>query len=79
MAGIPCAGRSSFRRSDGGFGLGSGSAMLETGDYLSHSKAGILYEATTDTVIYAKNADMQLPPASMTKGDDSDTGAGRKS
>ena len=52
---------------DGGFGLGSGSAMLETGDYLSHSKAGILYEATTDTVIYAKNADMQLPPASMTK------------
>ena len=50
---------------DGGFGLGS--AMLETGYYLSHSKAGILYEATTDTVIYAKNADMQLPPASMTK------------
>ena len=42
-------------------------AMITSGDYISHAKAGILYEATTDTVIYAKNADMKLPPASMTK------------
>ena len=41
--------------------------MITSGDYISHAKAGILYEATTDTVIYAKNADMKLPPASMTK------------
>lgn len=31
------------------------------------SKAAILYEETSDTVIYEKNKDMQLPPASMTK------------
>ena len=31
------------------------------------SKAAILYEETSDTVIYEKNKDMQLTPASMTK------------
>lgn len=31
------------------------------------SKAAILYEETSDTVIYEKNKDMPLPPASMTK------------
>ena len=31
------------------------------------SKAAILYEETSDTVIYDKNKDMQLTPASMTK------------
>ncbi|MGN0658240.1 MAG: D-alanyl-D-alanine carboxypeptidase family protein [Emergencia sp.] len=36
-------------------------------DEAPHSKAAILYEATTDTVFYEKNADMELPPASMTK------------
>ena len=36
-------------------------------DQAPHSKAAILYEATTDTVFYEKNADMELPPASMTK------------
>ena len=36
-------------------------------DRAPHSKAAILYEATTDTVFYEKNADMELPPASMTK------------
>lgn len=36
-------------------------------DQAPHSKAAILYEATTDTVLYEKNADMELPPASMTK------------
>lgn len=45
----------------------SSQAMFTSGDYISHAKAGILYEATTGTVIYEKNADMQLPPASMTK------------
>lgn len=49
------------------YGLGSGNALITGEDHITHSKAGILYEATTDTVIYAKNADMQLPPASMTK------------
>ena len=42
-------------------------AMVTSGNYLSHVKSGILYEATTGTVIYEKDADMQLPPASMTK------------
>ena len=41
--------------------------LITAENYVSHAKAGILYEATTDTVIYAKNAEMQLPPASMTK------------
>lgn len=36
-------------------------------DVIKNSKAGILYEATTGTVVCEKNADMQLPPASMTK------------
>lgn len=36
-------------------------------DQAPNSKAAILYEATTDTVFYEKNADMELPPASMTK------------
>lgn len=36
-------------------------------DIIKNSKAGILYEATTGTVVCEKNADMQLPPASMTK------------
>lgn len=36
-------------------------------DMAPNCKAAILYEATTDTVLYEKNADMQLPPASMTK------------
>ena len=45
-------------------------ADTETGsepEYFSHCKAGILYEATTDTVLYEKNADEPLIPASMTK------------
>ncbi len=36
-------------------------------DVIKHAKAGILYEATTGTVLCEKNADMQLPMASMTK------------
>lgn len=43
------------------------SAFAETEDIVPDTKAAILYEETTDTVIYEKNADMQLPPASMTK------------
>ena len=39
----------------------------EAEDMAPNSKAAILYEATTGTVLYEKNADMQLPPASMTK------------
>ncbi|MCI6013141.1 MAG: serine hydrolase [Firmicutes bacterium] len=36
-------------------------------DVTPNAKAAILYETTTGTVVYEKNADMQLPPASMTK------------
>lgn len=36
-------------------------------DMTPHCKASILYEATTGTVLFEKNADEQLPPASMTK------------
>lgn len=36
-------------------------------DVVPNAKAAILYEATTGTVLYEKNADMQLAPASMTK------------
>lgn len=36
-------------------------------DLAPNCKAAILYEATTGTVLFAKNEDMQLPPASMTK------------
>ena len=43
------------------------SAISSEADQAPHSKAAILYEATTDTVFYEKNADMELPPASMTK------------
>lgn len=46
---------------------GTEKPVIDGDDYITHSKAGILYEATTDTVIYEKNKDMQLPPASMTK------------
>ena len=42
-------------------------ASTTDADQAPHSKAAILYEATTDTVFYEKNADMELPPASMTK------------
>lgn len=47
----------------------SGYADTENSDheFFSHCKAGILYEATTDTVLYEKEADLQLIPASMTK------------
>ena len=43
--------------------------ILKAGDtdFAPHCKAAILYEATTGTVLFAKNEDMQLPPASMTK------------
>lgn len=43
------------------------SAFAETEDIVPDTTAAILYEETTDTIIYEKNADMQLPPASMTK------------
>ena len=46
---------------------GTEKPVIDGDDYITHAKAGILYEATTDTVIYEKNKDMQLPPASMTK------------
>ena len=36
-------------------------------DVTPNAKAAILYETTTGTVLYEKNADMQLTPASMTK------------
>ncbi|MDY3239731.1 MAG: D-alanyl-D-alanine carboxypeptidase [Anaerovoracaceae bacterium] len=36
-------------------------------DITPNAKAAILYETTTGTVLYEKNADMQLSPASMTK------------
>lgn len=36
-------------------------------DYAPHCQSAILYEATTDTVIYEKNADTPSAPASMTK------------
>lgn len=36
-------------------------------DVTPNAKAAILYEATTGTVLYEKEADMQLSPASMTK------------
>lgn len=42
-------------------------AFGETEDLVPDTKAAILYEETTDTVIYEKNADMQCIPASMTK------------
>ncbi len=46
-------------------------ALAETSekdtDMAPNCKAAILYEATTDTVLYEKEADLQLPPASMTK------------
>ncbi len=43
--------------------------ILKAGDtdLAPNCKAAILYEATTGTVLFAKNEDMQLPPASMTK------------
>lgn len=43
--------------------------ILKAGDtdFAPNCKAAILYEATTGTVLFAKNEDMQLPPASMTK------------
>lgn len=47
--------------------VGTEKPVIDGDDYITHAKAGILYEATTDTVIYEKNKDMQLPPASMTK------------
>ncbi len=54
------------------FSLPSNAVFAETSDddkkdLTPNSKAAILYEATTDTVLYEKNADMELPPASMTK------------
>lgn len=39
----------------------------ETQDQAPKCKAAILYEDTSDTVIYDKNKDMKLAPASMTK------------
>ena len=36
-------------------------------DVTPNAKAAILYEATTGTVVYEKNADLQMTPASMTK------------
>ena len=46
-----------------------GSAMAESQqeDPTPNTTAAILYEATTGTVLYEKNADEQLLPASMTK------------
>ncbi len=44
-----------------------GGLMSGGKEYITHCEAGILYEATTDTVLYEKNADEQLVPASMTK------------
>ena len=46
-----------------------GSAMAESRqeDPTPNTTAAILYEATTGTVLYEKNADEQLLPASMTK------------
>lgn len=51
----------------------TGSALAETislddtWEGAAHCKTAILYEATTDTVLYEKDADVQGPPASMTK------------
>lgn len=39
----------------------------EPEDMTPHCKASILYEATTGTVLFEKNPDEKLPPASMTK------------
>ncbi|MGN0714831.1 MAG: D-alanyl-D-alanine carboxypeptidase family protein [Anaerovoracaceae bacterium] len=48
--------------------LPSGAFAEETQeDVTPEAKAAILYEMTTGTVLYEKNADTQLPPASMTK------------
>ncbi len=41
--------------------------FLGTGKILENGKAFILYEANTDTLMYADNADEQLPPASLVK------------
>ncbi|MGN1143275.1 MAG: D-alanyl-D-alanine carboxypeptidase, partial [Anaerovoracaceae bacterium] len=48
--------------------LPSGAFAEETQeDVTPEAKAAILYEMTTGTVLYEKNADPQLPPATMTK------------
>ena len=46
-----------------------GGAMAESRqeDPTPNTTAAILYEATTGTVLYEKNADEQMLPASMTK------------
>ena len=41
--------------------------FLGTQKLLENGKAFILYEANTDTLMYADNADEQLPPASLVK------------
>ena len=41
--------------------------FLGTQKVLDNGKAFILYEANTDTLMYADNADEQLPPASLVK------------
>ena len=41
--------------------------FLGTQKILENGKAFILYEANTDTLMYADNADEQLPPASLVK------------
>lgn len=42
-------------------------SLDDTWEGLAYSKTGILYEATTDTVLFEKDADVQRAPASMTK------------
>lgn len=53
-------------------GAAAGTVFAENGqedaeDMTPHCKASILYEATTGTVLFEKNPDEKLPPASMTK------------
>ena len=43
------------------------SVAAETTDYAPNSKSAILIDAATNTVIFEKNADEKLAPASMTK------------
>ncbi|MCI8609545.1 MAG: D-alanyl-D-alanine carboxypeptidase [Firmicutes bacterium] len=42
-------------------------SLEDTWEGIKYSQAAILYEATTDTVLYEKDADVQRSPASMTK------------
>jgi len=47
--------------------LDAGTAMLGKGELVENTKSVILYELTSDTLMYAWNADEQIEPASLVK------------